>query len=56
RDIGVLITDHKVRETLGICERAYIMNAGRLIAEGSPGEILRDQHVKEVYLGEHFTL
>ena len=56
RDIGVLITDHKVRETLGICERAYIMNAGRLIAAGSPAEILRDQHVKEVYLGEHFTL
>ena len=56
RGIGVLITDHKVRETLGICERAYIMNAGRLIAAGTPGEILRDQHVKEVYLGEHFTL
>ncbi|MEW6354428.1 MAG: LPS export ABC transporter ATP-binding protein [Pseudomonadota bacterium] len=56
RGIGVLITDHKVRETLGICSRAYIMNEGSVIAEGAPEEILRDQQVKEVYLGEHFQL
>ncbi len=56
RGIGILITDHKVRETLGICNRAYIMNAGTLIASGTPAEILRDQQVKEVYLGEHFQL
>ncbi|HLA74461.1 MAG TPA: LPS export ABC transporter ATP-binding protein [Gammaproteobacteria bacterium] len=56
RGIGVLITDHKVRETLGICSRAYIMNAGTLIAEGTPREILDDKQVKEVYLGEHFQL
>ncbi len=56
RGIGILITDHKVRETLGICSRAYIMNAGTVIASGSPNEILRDRQVKEVYLGELFQL
>lgn len=56
RGIGVLITDHKVRETLGICSRAYIMNAGMVIAEGTPEAILNNQQVKEVYLGEHFQL
>ncbi len=56
RDIGVLITDHNVRETLGICERAYILNDGALIARGSPDEILHNQHVREVYLGEGFRL
>jgi len=56
RGIGILITDHKVRETLGICNRAYIMNAGTVIASGTPAEILRDQQVKEVYLGEDFRL
>lgn len=56
RDIGILITDHKVRETLGICTHAYIMNAGTLIAQGTPKEILEDQQVKEVYLGEDFKL
>lgn len=56
RGIGVLITDHKVRETLGICTRAYIMNAGSVIAEGTPKEILRDKQVQEVYLGENFEL
>lgn len=56
RGIGVLITDHRVRETLGICDRAYIMNAGSLIASGTPSDILLDQQVKEVYLGEHFQL
>ncbi|NNG14749.1 MAG: LPS export ABC transporter ATP-binding protein [Gammaproteobacteria bacterium] len=54
--IGVLITDHNVRETLGICERAYIMNAGEIIAEGEPESLLADEHVREVYLGQHFTL
>ncbi len=56
RDIGVLITDHNVRETLGICSRAYILNDGTLIAQGSPEEILENQQVREVYLGEDFRL
>ena len=56
RGIGVLITDHNVRETLGICGRAYILNQGVVIAEGTPDQILADQQVREVYLGEHFRL
>jgi lipopolysaccharide export system ATP-binding protein len=56
RSIGVLITDHNVRETLGICGRAYILNDGSLIASGPPGEILENQHVREVYLGQEFRL
>ncbi|MBL8259733.1 MAG: LPS export ABC transporter ATP-binding protein [Candidatus Competibacteraceae bacterium] len=56
RNIGVLITDHNVRETLGICDRAYILNEGRVIAEGDPALILADQHVRQVYLGESFQL
>ncbi|MEX2124573.1 MAG: LPS export ABC transporter ATP-binding protein [Woeseia sp.] len=56
RSIGVLITDHNVRETLGICSRAYILNDGSLIASGSPGDILENQHVREVYLGQEFQL
>jgi len=56
RDIGVLITDHNVRETLGICARAYILSDGSLIASGSPAEILENQHVREVYLGQEFKL
>ena len=56
RGIGVLITDHNVRETLGICGRAYILNDGSLIASGSPDEILDNQHVREVYLGQEFKL
>ena len=56
RNIGVLITDHSVRETLGICERAYILSDGNLIAEGTADDILQNQQVKEVYLGESFTL
>jgi lipopolysaccharide export system ATP-binding protein len=56
RDIGVLITDHNVRETLGICSRAYILNDGSLIASGSPADILENQHVREVYLGQEFKL
>ena len=55
-DIGVLITDHNVRETLGICGRAYILSDGVMIAQGSPDEILSDQQVREVYLGENFSL
>jgi len=56
RGIGVLITDHNVRETLGICARAYILNDGTLIAEGTPDEVAGNKHVREVYLGESFTL
>lgn len=56
RKIGVLITDHNVRETLGICSRAYILNDGSLIASGSPDDILENQHVREVYLGQEFKL
>ena len=56
RDIGVLITDHNVRETLGICGHAYILNDGSLIAAGSPNDILENQYVREVYLGQEFKL
>jgi lipopolysaccharide export system ATP-binding protein len=56
RGIGVLITDHNVRETLGICERAYILSEGRLIAEGTPAEVLANTQVRDVYLGPHFQL
>jgi len=56
KGIGVLITDHNVRETLGICQRAYILSAGQVIAEGSPQVVLEDQKVKDVYLGQHFSL
>ena len=56
REIGVLITDHNVRETLGICGHAYILSDGSLIAEGSPQDILENQHVREVYLGQEFKL
>ena len=56
RDIGVLITDHNVRETLGICGRAYIVSDGTLIASGPPDEILENHHVREVYLGQDFRL
>ena len=56
RGIGVLITDHNVRETLGICNRAYIVNQGQVIAAGNPEEILANQQVREVYLGQHFRL
>ncbi|NOX91340.1 MAG: LPS export ABC transporter ATP-binding protein [Gammaproteobacteria bacterium] len=56
RNIGVLITDHNVRETLGICHRAYIMNAGEVIAQGAPEDVLKDSHVKDVYLGQDFRL
>jgi lipopolysaccharide export system ATP-binding protein len=56
RGIGVLITDHNVRETLGICGRAYILNNGELMASGSPDEVLANRNVREVYLGEGFSL
>jgi lipopolysaccharide export system ATP-binding protein len=56
RDIGVLITDHNVRETLGICSQAYILNDGKLMASGSPDDILSNKSVREVYLGEGFSL
>lgn len=56
RDIGVLITDHNVRETLGICDRAYILNAGEVIAQGDPDTLLKNQQVRKVYLGEGFRL
>ena len=56
RDIGVLITDHNVRETLGICDRAYILNAGEVIAQGDPDTLLKNQQVRKVYLGESFRL
>jgi lipopolysaccharide export system ATP-binding protein len=56
RDIGVLITDHNVRETLGICDRAYIINDGSVLAYGKPDEIVYNDSVRKVYLGEHFRL
>jgi lipopolysaccharide export system ATP-binding protein len=56
RGIGVLITDHNVRETLGICDRAYIINEGTVLASGSPQEIVGDPNVRKVYLGEHFRM
>ncbi len=56
RDIGILITDHNVRETLGICSRAYILSDGQVIANGSPDHLLSNKRVREVYLGEGFRL
>jgi lipopolysaccharide export system ATP-binding protein len=56
RNIGVLITDHNVRETLGICDHAYILNKGQVIAEGPPPAILENQQVRNVYLGAEFRL
>jgi lipopolysaccharide export system ATP-binding protein len=56
RNIGVLITDHNVRETLGICSRAYIVNAGVVIASGTAEDILANREVREVYLGQDFRL
>jgi lipopolysaccharide export system ATP-binding protein len=56
RGIGVLITDHNVRETLDICEKAYIVNSGVMIAEGTPEEVLANELVQQVYLGHEFSL
>jgi lipopolysaccharide export system ATP-binding protein len=56
RGLGVLITDHNVRETLDVCEKAYIVSHGELIASGTAEEVLSDQRVRDVYLGEQFRL
>ena len=56
RGIGVLITDHNVRETLGICDHAYILNEGSVLAQGKPDEIIYNESVRRVYLGEHFRM
>jgi lipopolysaccharide export system ATP-binding protein len=56
RGIGVLITDHNVRETLGICDRAYIINQGEVLASGRPDDIIANESVRRVYLGEHFRM
>jgi len=56
RGIGILITDHNVRETLGICDRAYIMNDGAVLAKGSPQDVLANDKVREVYLGAEFRM
>ncbi len=56
RGIGVLITDHNVRETLGICDRAYIINQGAVLANGHPDDIISNESVRRVYLGDHFRM
>ena len=56
RGIGVLITDHNVRETLGICDRAYIINQGEVLASGHPSDIIKNESVRRVYLGDHFRM
>jgi lipopolysaccharide export system ATP-binding protein len=56
RGIGVLITDHNVRETLGICDRAYILNDGKVLADGNPDVLIANEQVRKVYLGEHFKM
>ena len=56
KGIGVLITDHNVRETLGICDRAYIISAGRVLASGTPAQIIENDDVRRVYLGENFRM
>ncbi len=55
-DIGILITDHNVRETLSICQRAYILSDGKIIADGKPDSLLSNQQVREVYLGDNFSM
>lgn len=56
RGIGILITDHNVRETLGICDRAYIMNAGTVLTQGAPADVLANEQVRDVYLGREFRM
>jgi lipopolysaccharide export system ATP-binding protein len=56
QNIGVLITDHNVRETLEICQHAYILNEGKVLASGNPAELLANEDVRQVYLGEEFSL
>ena len=55
KNIGILITDHNVRETLGVCDQAYILHAGTILASGTPEEVLNHDEVKRVYLGEDFA-
>lgn len=55
-DIGILITDHNVRETLSICQRAYILSDGKIIADGKPDSLLQNQQVRDVYLGDKFSM
>jgi lipopolysaccharide export system ATP-binding protein len=56
RDIGILITDHNVRETLGICDRAYIISQGKVLTAGAPADVMADENVRKVYLGQEFRL
>ncbi|MDY6470096.1 MAG: lipopolysaccharide ABC transporter ATP-binding protein, partial [Succinivibrio dextrinosolvens] len=56
RGIGILITDHNVRETLDVCEKSYIVNAGQIIAQGTADEVLSNTKVKDVYLGKDFSM
>src|SRR5260364_255783 len=56
RNIGFLVTDHNVRETLGICDHAYIVSDGRVLAAGAPSDIIANESVRRVYLGEHFKM
>ena len=56
KKIGVLITDHNVRETLGICNKAYIVNQGKIFASGNPNELIENENVREIYLGKNFKL
>ena len=56
KNIGILITDHNVRETLGICDHAFIISDGHVLAEGTPEEIVENADVRRVYLGEHFRM
>jgi len=56
KGIGILITDHNVRETLGICNKAYIVNQGKIFASGSPNELIENENVREIYLGKNFKL
>ena len=56
KGIGVLITDHNVRETLGICNKAYIVNQGKIFASGNPNELIENEKVREIYLGKNFKL
>ena len=56
KGIGVLITDHNVRETLGICNKAYIVNQGKVFASGSPNELIENENVREIYLGKNFKI
>ncbi len=56
RDIGILITDHNVRETLGICDRAYIISQGKVLTAGAPADVMADENVRNVYLGKEFRL